>query len=206
MGDEPLLMPYIRSGILARTGKFSCPAAQWFYNKTCFPRRSHTVPDSIDELVRLSVASLSASRLRNSVIDGFPKEAAFQHFFNEAMSIHLTVSNFLVPEVNTWAVDQNGEIVSGELDFYVDGHLQWCLELLRQGDKIGEHLSRFDKRIGKYREVEANQYLVVDCRPAKKGSGAQVDPNRCTLYFENNYTTCRVRMRTEEETFVPLQP
>mmetsp|Transcript_11136 Transcript_11136/g.24820 ORF Transcript_11136/g.24820 Transcript_11136/m.24820 type:complete len:167 (-) Transcript_11136:1099-1599(-) len=163
-------------------------------------------PDSLDQLVRLSVASLSALRLRNSVDDGFPKEAAFQHFFNEAMSMHLTVENFLIAELNTWAVDSSGKEISGELDFYIDGQLQWCLELLRNGDKIGEHLVRFHPHSGKYREVKARQYLVVDCRPPKMGGGALVDPNQCTLYFEDHYTKCRVRMRTEdEEEVVPLQ-
>lgn len=117
IGYEPLLIPYERAGILTPTVNFSCPAAQWFYNMSCFPRRAHTVPESIDELVRLSVASLSASRLRNCLDNGFPKEAAFKHFFNEAMSIHLIVSSFLIPELNTWIVDSIGEVVSGEVDF-----------------------------------------------------------------------------------------
>ena len=203
---DPMLVPYIRSGMLTETGHFSCAAAQWFYNQTCFPRRAGVLPNNLDELVRSSVASLSTSRLRNSVNQGFPKEAAFKHFFNEAMSMHLTVDNFLIPELNTWAVDSSGEEISGELDFYVDGHLQWCVELLRNGDKIGEHLARFHSHTGKYREVKARQYLVVDCRPPKRGSGAQIDPNRCNLYFEDNYTRCRMQMRTETEEFLSLQP
>ena len=80
------------------------------------------------------------------------------------------------------------------------------MELLRNGEKIGEDLARFDKINGKYREVEAKQYLVVDCRLPKKGRGAQIDPNRCTLDFEDNYTRCRVRMRCEDEESVNLVP
>ena len=206
--DEILLQPYTRAGILGREGHFSCLAARWFYNKSCFPRRADIPPYSLDDLVRLSVQSLSASQLRHSCLDGFPKEAAFQHFFNEAMSVHLTTSNFLIPEFNTWAVNSEGEEISGELDFYIGGQLQWCVELLWNGDKLGDHIARFDKHNGKYREVIAKDYLVLDCRPPKSGRAVVInDENRCTLYFEENCTQCRIQMRTEnEEIVLTLQP
>jgi hypothetical protein len=35
--------------------------------------------------------------------------------------------------------------MTGKLDFYINCELQWCLELLRKDDKIGEHLLRFDE-------------------------------------------------------------
>lgn len=138
--------------------------------------------------------------------DGFPKEAAFQHFFNEAMSMNLTNTNFLIPELNTWATNGTGDEISGELDFYINGSLQWCVELVRNGDKIDGHLDRFKPRTGKYRNVQAKDYLVVDCRPPKSGNGARIAPDRCNLYFEENYTKCRVQMRTKEEQIISLQP
>ena len=122
------------------------------------------------------------------------------------MSMNLTNTNFLIPELNTWATDASGEEISGELDFHVNGHLQWCLEPLRNGDKIGEHLARFKPQTGKYRNVEAKDYLVVDCRPPKRGNGAQIAVDRCNLYFEENFTKCRVQMRTKPEQMVSLQP
>jgi hypothetical protein len=205
--DDVLLEPYIRAGILGRTGDFACVGATWFYNRNCFPHRAFSVPSSLDDLVRLSVASLSASRLKRSSVDGFPKEAAFQHFFNEAMSTHLTIDNFLIPELNTWAMNPNGEEISGELDFYINGQLQWCLELLRKGDKIGERLARFYPHEGKYREVASREFLVVDCRGPKLGSGARIDEDRCTLYFEEDFSKCRVQMRTDnKEESINLKP
>ena len=205
--DEEILQPYTRAGILGRQGLFSCLAARWFYNKSCFPRRADIPPQSLDDLVRLSVQSLSASRLQHCLDeDSFPKEAAFHHFFNKAMSVHLTTSNFLIPELNTWAMNSEGEEISGELDFYINSQLQWCVELLRRGDKIGEHLARFDKHDGKYREVVAKDYLVLDCRPPKPGRGVVINENRCTLYFEENYTKCRIQMRTRNEEILTLQP
>ena len=121
--------------------------------------------------------------------------------------MHLTIDNFLIPELNTWATDSQGEEISGELDFYINGQLQWCLELLRNGDKIGEHLARFDPHEGKYREVESKEFLVVDCRGPKRGYGARKSEDRCTLYFDDDFAKCRVQMRTNGvEEIIDLKP
>lgn len=118
--------------------------------------------------------------------NGFLKEATFQHLFNDAMLSMLPLANYIrCPELNTFATDSGGEIVTGELDFCINGELQWCLELLRLRDKIGGHSStRFNDQVGKCREVWAKEYSVVDCRgPQKSGRGAQANEWRCALYF-----------------------
>ncbi|KAG7362001.1 hypothetical protein IV203_025667 [Nitzschia inconspicua] len=207
ISDDSLLAPYVRAGILEpNNGEFSCMAAWWFYNRSCFPGRTTALTASLDLLVRESVKLLSADRLRKSMVDGFPKEAAFQHFFNEVLSMNLTIDTFLIPEFNTKATMPLGGEVTGELDFYINSHLQWCLELLRLGKGIGENLARFDEDEGKYRMVTSREYLVVDCRPPKEGSGAHRNENRCTLYFEQNFTKCRIQMRLQEEEVVDLKP
>ena len=89
VADDPLLAPFIRAGILTVSGEFSCIASQWYYNRRCFPNRSQTKPASLDDLVISAVGSLSSSRMKGAAHGGFPKEAAFQHLFNEALSIHL---------------------------------------------------------------------------------------------------------------------
>ena len=205
--QNPAVAPFLRAGILRRDGNFRTMAALWFYNNKCFPSRATNVPETLDDLIILSVGRLSASRLRNCLQGDFPKGAPLQHFFNETMSMNLTFRNFLIPELNTVATDANGKVVSGELDFYINGSLHWCIELLRNGDKIGEHLGRFQPRTGKYRNlVKSNDYLVVDCRPPKRGRGANIAEDRCTLYFEENFSKCRVQMRTKPEVIIPLQP
>eukprot|EP00523_Entomoneis_sp_CCMP467_P012077 CAMPEP_0168717728 /NCGR_PEP_ID=MMETSP0724-20121128/149_1 /TAXON_ID=265536 /ORGANISM="Amphiprora sp., Strain CCMP467" /LENGTH=468 /DNA_ID=CAMNT_0008764213 /DNA_START=9 /DNA_END=1415 /DNA_ORIENTATION=+ len=204
--DSEVLDGLIRMGILTQTGNYSCHAANWYYNRKCFPNRSMHTPATLDDLVKLAVSSLSAKRLRDTLVDGFPKEAAFQHLFNEGLSLQLPTTNFIIPELNTYATDASGNIVTGELDFYINGALQWCLELLRQGDKIGEHLDRFDKANGKYREVASNDYLVVDCRGPKHGPGVQPKQSRCTLYFSKDFSTCICKMRCEDEITLTLSP
>ena len=186
-------------------GQFASLAASWYYNRVCFPDRALTAPDSLDDLVAQAVGLMSAKRMSDTLENGFPKEATFQHLFNEALSNLLPISNYVIPEFNTFALDKDGAPVYGELDFYINGDLQWCLELLRQGDKIGEHLKRFDASVGKYREVQQKSHLVVDCRGPKKRT-AQVDMSRCTLYFAEDFRSCICKMRLDQEVTIQLQP
>ena len=194
----------LRSGILAKNGEFASTAASWYYNRVCFPNRADVAPESLDDLVIKAVGLLSAKRLSDKLEDGFPKEATFQHLFNEALSNLLPISNYVIPEFNTFALDEKQNPVYGELDFYINGDLQWCLELLRNGDKIGDHLARFHPSIGKYREVVKMSYLVVDCRGPKKGE-VKVDESRCTLYFAEDFRSCICKMRLQEEVTLSLK-
>ena len=82
------------------------------------------------------------------------------------------------------------KIVTGELDFYINGDKQWCLELLRLGDKIGEHVARFEDHKGKYRKVIKKDHLVVDCRGPKVGREARNEESRSTLYFSEDFKKC----------------
>ena len=198
----PLLL---RSGILNQQGKFSSLAAAWYYNRVCFPNRADHAPGSLDDLILQAVPMMSAKRFIDTLENGFPKEATFQHLFNEALSKLLPLDNYVLPEFNTFAVDESGNPEHGELDFYINGNPQWCLELLRLGDKLGEHLQHFDESIGKYREVPMKSFLVVDCRGPKTRSVA-VSESRCTLYFAQDFRSCICKMRLKDEVILHLQP
>ena len=131
---------------------------------------------------------------------------SFQHLFNEALSLHLPLKNYIIPELKTFTTSTvDGSDLYGELDFYINGDLQWCLELLRLGDKIGEHVARFDKFEGKYREVPAKEVLVVDCRGPKVRGGIKAMDSRCTLYFSNDFKTCICKMRIQPEIQIDLE-
>jgi hypothetical protein len=197
--DDQSLVPFIRAGLLTKGGKFSNVAATWYYNRRCFPNRAAQAPETLDELITGAVRLISARTLRDANMQGFPKEAAFQHLLNEAMSQLLPLDNAIIPELNT-LVDNfpNEPSVTGELDFYVNGELQWCLELLRNGDKIGEHLARLDLNNGKYRKVNARDYIVVDCRGPKNNRRVVPSASRCTLYFAEDFKHCWCQMREND--------
>lgn len=202
--DHPTLSTFLRAGVLTRHGTFACLAANWYYNRRCFPNRAEEAPESLDQLVILAVKKLSAKRLRDTLLNGFPKEATFQHLFNEAMSQLLPLENVIIPELNTVVENPPQKIQTGELDFYINGNLKWCLELLRCGNKIGSHLARFDPNNGKYRKVDMSDYIVVDCRGPKIGSGVQPSASRCTLYFDQNFQRCLCQVQKEAPITIEL--
>eukprot|EP00978_Attheya_sp_CCMP212_P021106 scaffold61258_cov52-Attheya_sp.AAC.1 len=195
--DHRTLSPFLRAGVLTRHGTFACLAAHWYYNRRCYPNRAGEAPESLDELVKLAVKKMSSKRLKDTVLNGFPKEATFQHLFNEAMSQLLPIENVIIPELNTLVENAPQPIQTGELDFYINGNLKWCLELLRNGEKIGSHLARFNQKNGKYRKVNMSDYIVVDCRGPKIGSGVQPSASRCTLYFDKDFKRCLCQVRNE---------
>jgi len=153
-------------GMLAVPAVLPTLAAQWldfngFYN--CAAEGA----TSIEELILQAVRSLSALRLRQSCgKEHFPKEAAFQQLFNEAFTTLLPPAVSVCPELNAFTKDKNGRVLSGELDFYVSDDRCWAIELLRNRDKINEHVRRFDPKCGKHRGVGYKGHLVVDCRGA----------------------------------------
>mmetsp|Transcript_15636 Transcript_15636/g.43126 ORF Transcript_15636/g.43126 Transcript_15636/m.43126 type:complete len:232 (-) Transcript_15636:480-1175(-) len=206
LSTDNALAPLFRAGILNSQGQFSCCGAWWYFSFKCFSNRGIRCPESLDELVVESVKLMSAKRFRDTLIDGFPKEATFQHAFNETMNKLLPVRNYVIPEFNTFCTDSNSNPVHGELDFYINGSKQWCLELLRNGHKVCEHLARFDSEIRKYREAKPNQYLVVDCRAPKKERSVKIDEAWCTLFFANDFTSCVCAMRNQEEITISLRP
>ena len=199
--------PYIRRGLLNEFGGFSCLAANWYYNTYFFPGWSTSPPASLDLLVIQAVASMSKHRLQRCRDQGnFPKEAAFQQLFSEEMNKLLPPMYTVLPELNTKATI-DGKVVTGELDFYINSDLKWSIELLKEGVGIGEHLLRFHKKTGKYREVETHQYLVVDLRgPRSSHRVVAENPNRCTFYFEKDFSSCICKMRLEPERRLNLQP
>jgi len=190
----------VRSGILSNDGTFSCLVAQWLYFNIFYARPT-TRPESIESLILQSVKSMSALRLRQSCDPdtfNFPKEAAFQQLFNEAMTLLLPPAIVVCPELNTFARNGQGDVVTGELDFFINGELGWAIELLRLGHKIGEHMQRFDPVNGKYRSVAFMDHLVVDCRGPRTFNEVKPAAERCTLYFAADFGTVEVVMRLDE--------
>jgi hypothetical protein len=194
--DDESLVQLVRAGILSCTGTFSCRVAQWPYFNGFYNRPAEGAT-SIEELIFQAVRSLSALRLCQSCDKGnFPKEDTFQQLFNEAFTRLLPPAVAVCPELNTFAKDKNGKVLSGELDFYIREDRYWAIELLRKGDKINELVQRFDPTNGKYRGVGYKDYLVVDCRGALNKE-VETMQDRCTLYFANDFQSVQCKMRDE---------
>lgn len=196
-------------GVMASDGGgFTCRAATSYYINCLFPgRATGPPPTSIEALVVETVKTMSASRLRTAKDqdDKFAKEAAFQQMFFVGLATPLPPSSCVISEKSTFIPDASGEsVLSGELDSYINSDLQWALELVRKGDKIGGHLERFNAVKGKYREVNPRAYLVVDCRPGPITHVQRVT-NRCTLFFSDDFKNCEYYTHEDEAMVLQLQ-
>eukprot|EP00978_Attheya_sp_CCMP212_P029158 scaffold102809_cov54-Attheya_sp.AAC.2 len=205
-GVPRMLEPFVRAGVLNKTGAFSCQAAHWFYNLIHFEGRPNEMPHSIELLVERAVSSLSASRLGGCVQDDlFPVETSFQHLLNETLTMHLPITASLKSEYRTKAQGFLRDTKHGFIDFYINDKVQWAIELLRLGHTLKEHRNWFHPISGKYRELPTKRYLVIDIRGPKEG-GNIVPPSDdlCVLYFSAQWNTCVIQMREMADTTVTL--
>jgi hypothetical protein len=194
--DEPILRMR-KVGILLNNRRFASPAAARYYFSAIFPRasRSTVAPENLEKLVIKVVESMSSTRLRTSRQRNksgdlqSPKEAVFQHLFHERMYALLSPTYRIIAEFGTEA-EVDGEVKTGELDFYIKNGNKWAIELLRDGDKVGAHLGRIGK---KYKSVPADEWLVVDCRFTKP---RKRDINLCSLVFSADCRSCECLMRS----------
>jgi hypothetical protein len=78
--------------------------------------------------------------------------------------------------------------IAGEVDFYLNGSLRWGIELLVNGDRIGEHLSRFEPPNGKYVSLGVQDYAVVDIRMCNNQVPKIISKHekRITVFFKKN--------------------
>ncbi|KAF8454718.1 hypothetical protein BGX38DRAFT_1171069, partial [Terfezia claveryi] len=73
----------------------------------------------------------------------------------------------------------------GYLDFYVNGDLNWGIELLREGDRMKQHVKRFIED-GAYAVIPLKEWVIIDFRHHSK---AVQDPRPNFLYalYEDDY-------------------
>ncbi|KAI3631251.1 hypothetical protein MIR68_010741 [Amoeboaphelidium protococcarum] len=172
---------------------FSSPLAKRYYFKWMFPNRAQTAPSSLRELIQKVVSSMSSTVLKNSTLPGdFPKEAVFQHLFMEGLVLHTPPNCSICPELSkifppNTDIDSK-QVIAGETDFYLNGSLRWGIELLVNGDGVGEQLSRFSSPDGKYAMLAVNDYAIVDFRRNATGqpTGISKHRNRISVFFKND--------------------
>lgn len=146
-------------------------------------------PASLEGLIRSALSSFSHVNLMNACDGGnFPKETSLQHMFWAGLAMALPPTTEVVPEAPA-VLSQAGKR-SGEIDFYVNTKLHWGIELMRLGDRLENHVKRFEKG-GKYFTPNIQEFAIVDFVnhrywPKKWPSG------RIVVKFDYYYAFCTV--------------
>lgn len=143
---------------------FATPMHKRFFHRLAFPSRLQALPVNIniDQWLLLVLRTFQPNLLSDAQ-SGF-KEGMLQHEFWRGASLCLPPTHRVAAEVSR-VLKQGTPLIAGELDFWVNSTLEWAIELLRQGDRKGEHLERFE-RDGVYGPLRAKQWRVVDFRLA----------------------------------------
>ena len=145
---------------------FATPMHKRFFHRLAFPSRLEELPIgiNIDQWLLLVFRTFQPQQMGNSNF----KEGMFQHEFWRGASLCLPPSHRVAAEVSH-VLKQGTPQIAGELDFWINSTLEWAIELLRQGDRKGEHLDRFGTG-GAYGPLCPKQWRVVDFRLAEAGA------------------------------------
>jgi hypothetical protein len=97
---------------------------------------------SFDSFIKACIQRIDPQALRNSLcrgVDGSLFERQWQCEFHRAATTLLIGLNIISPDV--------GRVFhsDGYLDFYINGKLNWGVELLREGNRAQEHGERFQE-------------------------------------------------------------
>jgi len=173
------------------------------------------IPPSLKDLVRLTISCLDSDIFRKTQslnVDKKPNEALWQkaiysiimnicasHTVNPEMPSRLTSTP--VPKKKKGMIkdllppgEKREKKKHGSLDIYIDDKLQWQLEILREGDKLGEHCSRFEPD-GKYRFIPRKQWLVVDFRSESSVAFKEQDyvlENTWIVFYNKDFSSYRI--------------
>jgi hypothetical protein len=180
-----------KAGILVEhpdsTFGFSSLLAKRYYFDWIFPNRSESQPVSLLELIKKVIGNMSALTLKNSTILGdFPKAAVFQHLFMEGLVFYTwcpicSELSKIFPSTSNTSTQQT---IHGEIDFYLSGSLRWGIELLINGDGIGEHIGRFSPPNGKYVSLDVRDYMVVDFRGTITGRPTNISASSLNIWYK----------------------
>lgn len=190
----------IRAGILARVKtnlEFSAPIIRTIFIQRIHgaPREKITSSDFPTFLVGC-IQRLRPDTLKSSLSIGADKallERQWQMEFYRVATTLLPEKAHISPDV--------GRVFKSEgfLDFYVNGKLQWAIELLREGYKSTEHSDRFEKG-GLYYVMrkKIKHIAIIDFR-AKDISKSNMQEHFWYVIYNSAYTHVTIKRLGHED-------
>ncbi|KAF8331794.1 hypothetical protein F5887DRAFT_55236 [Amanita rubescens] len=82
-------------------------------------------------------------------------------------------------------------MAKGRVDFYIPAK-RWGIELLRNGDRLASHWSRFSEEGSYTRTISPADYIIVDCRTTRPLAKHTQMSKLYHAVFEDNFTHVRI--------------
>jgi hypothetical protein len=91
--------------------------------------------------------------------------------------------------------------IPGRIDFYVNNGLQWAIELVKDSDKLKEHIEKF--KTGPYHKMisSISQWIILDFRSTPPRS---LEPYVWYIMYNHDYTQLTVRGLGSEDHIINL--
>jgi hypothetical protein len=125
-----------------------------------------------------------------------------------SLALYTTPTCYICPELSRVFPDsdsdssrQPNQCMNGSIDFYLNGSLRWGIELLVNGERIGEHMTRFEAD-GKYARLRVSDYAVVDlrCNQTRVPTNVTRHRKRVTVFFQNeDFSSCNCIFGNDED-------
>ena len=175
------VLEYVAENKLAFTSRI---ASRYVYN-ILFPGRGGQEPITLPSLILSSLRSVSKTFLVDSVVPGsFPTEIVFQIALVNAFRLNTPFDWQVVPELSRIFPDllkPTADRIRGRIDFFIHGPgVRWGVEVLVNGDGLGEHIARFENG-GKYHTLNVDDYVILDFRKASLMGKARRHPKQMTI-------------------------
>jgi len=141
-------------------------------------------------IARFSPRSLSAERRIGPGCIQKPPEAQYQEEFYRSCHAFSDGSLRTLPEYGT---------AEGRVDFYVPSK-KWGVELLRDGNRLEQHSSRFSESGAYERTLPLSDYILLDfrkTRPKRQHLGM------CIIYPSIHFTFCQANLTHRHSKIVP---
>jgi len=197
-----IVVTYLRNGLLHRPkpGKlqFTLPLLRIAVGMRVY---SCKVPymrvTTFKDFILRSLERMESSTLKNSLSKGID-----DHLIERAWQMEWYRAAYTVVPENVTISPDVGTVFgcAGELDFYVNGDLNWGIELLREGDRQSEHVRRFEKD-GEYHKILPflKEWVILDFRHKSKRTRGEKNKHLWQVFYNDDMTEFTINIPNMEE-------
>ncbi|CAG8753394.1 7276_t:CDS:1 [Ambispora leptoticha] len=197
-----------RSGLVTYSGRsrlqFAAPIVRIIMGQRLYtaPLDLETSNGSFEAFLQTSIERMRPSELRKSLSHGTNLrliERAWQKAWMLAASTAIPGGHTISPDV--------GKVFgsSGFLDFYINGWLKWGVELMREGRRMGDHVSRF-MPTGRYKQIPLSEWAIIDFRHnSLRPDFKTLNPNIWYALYADDYSTMTIIRYGKEEMLLTLR-
>ena len=185
---------------------FASVLTKRYFMNMIYSDRALKNPDSLLQLIKLTIPLLQSSILKQSVTDvsDFPKEATLQHVFMVALAANTTASTGICPELSHIypdTADKTTSSINGEIDFYLNGDLRWGIELLISGKGIKKHMDSLRTNNRSYVNLKMRDWIVIDLLRGPVSNLVQRHDNKLSVFFAKDFSSCDCIFGTDFPSF-----